>query len=105
LLKAPCEILERKLLEQRSALAEPGKEEKRAMKAGSKLTLALCCAVLTSSFANAADDQEGRKACMMDALTICAQFIPDRDRIANCLLTNLNKISGPCRAQLVRYRG
>ena len=75
------------------------------MKAGSKLTLALCCAVLTSSFANATDDQEGRKACMMDALTICAQFIPDRDRIANCLLTNLNKISGPCRAQLVRYRG
>ncbi len=43
------------------------------------------------------DEQAGRKACMMDALTVCAKFIPDRERITSCLKANSERISQPCR--------
>ena len=49
------------------------------------LGLALFGLVLTSFALEAADaDEQGRKACMSDALTVCAKFIPDREQIANC---------------------
>ena len=51
--------------------------------------------------ASKAADEAGRKACMMDALTVCAKFIPDRERIANCLKSNSERISEPCRLLLV----
>jgi hypothetical protein len=38
---------------------------------------------------------------MMDALTVCAKFIPDRERIASCLKSNSERISEPCRLLLV----
>jgi hypothetical protein len=37
----------------------------------------------------------------MDALTVCAKFIPDRERIASCLMTNRDRISESCRLLLV----
>jgi hypothetical protein len=50
----------------------------------------------------AADDGQGRKACMHDALTVCAKFIPDREQIANCLMANRERISQSCRLLLSR---
>jgi hypothetical protein len=70
---------------------------------GAALGLALFGLVL-ASFASkaAADDEQGRKACMYDALTVCAKFIPDREQIANCLMANRERISQSCRVLLAR---
>jgi hypothetical protein len=68
---------------------------------GAALGLALFGLVL-ASFAGkaAADDEQGRKACMHDALTVCAKFIPDREQIANCLMANREHISQSCQVLL-----
>jgi hypothetical protein len=68
---------------------------------GAALGLALFGLVF-ASFAGkaAADDEQGRKACMYDALTVCAKFIPDREQIANCLMANREHISQSCRLLL-----
>jgi hypothetical protein len=70
---------------------------------GAALGLALFGLVL-ASFAGkaAADDEQGRKACMHDALTVCAKFIPDREQIANCLMANRELISQSCQLLLAR---
>ena len=59
--------------------------------------LVLSGLVLASVVARADDDEQGRKACMVDALTVCAKYIPDRERVADCLVANRNRISEPCR--------
>jgi len=59
---------------------------------------------LASFAVRADDDQQGRKACMMDALTVCAKFIPDRQLVADCLLANRERISEPCRVLIVHAR-
>ena len=67
------------------------------------LGLALFGLVLASFASKAdADDEQGRKACMHDALTVCAKFIPDREQIANCLMANRERISQSCRTLLAR---
>ena len=71
------------------------------MKMGAVLALALSCVTLAPIASKADDEQAGRKACMMDALTVCAKFIPDRERIASCLMTNRDRISESCRLLLV----
>ena len=68
---------------------------------GAALGLALFGLVLASFAGKAtADDEQGRKACMYDALTVCAKFIPDREQIANCLMANRERISQSCRLLL-----
>ena len=69
---------------------------------GATLGLALFGLVLASFAGKAATDEQGRKACMYDALTVCAKFIPDREQIANCLMANRERISQPCRVLLAR---
>ena len=72
------------------------------MKMGAILASVLFVVALAPIASKAADDEQaGRKACMMDALTVCAKFIPDRERIANCLKSNSERISKPCRLLLV----
>jgi hypothetical protein len=68
------------------------------MKISSMLALALASAVAT------ADDQQGQQACMSDAMTVCSQFIPDRQRVAGCLISNRQRISVPCRMALAHWR-
>ena len=63
--------------------------------------LALSAVALTPVACKADDEQQGRKACMYDALTVCAQFIPDRQRITDCLMSNRTRISEPCRVLIV----
>ena len=69
---------------------------------GAALGLALFGLVLASFAGKAADDEQGRKACMYDALTVCAKFIPDREQIANCLMANRERISQSCQLLLAR---
>jgi hypothetical protein len=83
-------------------------KEKRAMKMRSVLTLALFCTALAPAVAKAEDQQnqnENQAACMSDAMTVCAQYIPDRQRVAGCLISNRNRVSAPCRAQLAHWHG
>ncbi|MGA2895546.1 MAG: hypothetical protein ABSE22_22010 [Xanthobacteraceae bacterium] len=51
-----------------------------------------------------ADSEPGNFACMRDALTLCGQFIPDRERVAACLKSNHNRVSADCRAALKRFK-
>jgi hypothetical protein len=75
------------------------------MKIGTALGLALFgLALVPVTGKTADDDEQGRKACMYDALTVCAKFIPDREQIANCLMANRERISQPCRVLLVHAR-
>ncbi|MGD0332922.1 MAG: hypothetical protein ABSA90_06645 [Xanthobacteraceae bacterium] len=73
------------------------------MKVSSILVLALFCAALAPAAAKA-DDQQGQQACMTDAMTVCSQFIPDRQRVAGCLISNRQRISVPCRMALAHWR-
>ena len=47
-----------------------------------------------------ADPQQDQDACMMDAQTVCGQFIPDRERVAHCLMANRSRISPACRTAI-----
>jgi len=66
-------------------------------------TLALgLFALALAPVAASAGAQEDREACINDALTVCAQFIPDRGRIESCLHANRSRISQACQAVLAR---
>jgi len=54
--------------------------------------------------AAAADPQQDQDACMMDAQTVCGQFIPDRERVAHRLMVNRSRISPACRAALKHFK-
>ena len=51
-----------------------------------------------------ADPQQDQDACMQDAQTICGQFIPDRERVAHCLMANSRKISPACRVAVRHFK-
>jgi hypothetical protein len=46
---------------------------------------------------------EDSGACMQDAFSICGQFIPDRERVAACLLSHRSKVSAACRSALTHF--
>jgi hypothetical protein len=71
------------------------------MKMGAVVASVLFGLALAPIASKADDEQAGRKACMMDVLTVCAKFIPDRERITSCLKSNSERISEPCRLILV----
>jgi hypothetical protein len=72
------------------------------MRIGPTFTLALLCLALAPAAARA-DEQHDRAACMVDAITVCSQFIPDRERIAACLYSNRTRISAACQDAIKRY--
>ena len=72
------------------------------MKTSSTLAIALLCIAL-SPLAATAGTQEDQTACMNDAMTVCSQFIPDRERVAICLISNRSRISEACRTALKRF--
>lgn len=76
------------------------------MKIGSMLMLVLFSLAL-APVAQAAEQQaqQDQNACMGDAMSVCGQFIPDRERVAHCLMSNRGRVSVPCRAQLAHWRG
>ncbi len=64
---------------------------------------ALLCLML-APLAARADAQQDQDACMFDAQTFCGQFIPDRERVAHCLMVNKSKVSPACRVALKRFK-
>ena len=56
------------------------------------------------SLAAKADAQSDQQACMQDAQVICGQFIPDRERVAHCLIAHRRKVSRACRAALKHFK-
>jgi hypothetical protein len=72
------------------------------MKIRFALTLAGFCLALAPA-AGRADPQQDRQACMNDVFIVCAAFIPDRDRVANCLISHRSRISLACREALKHF--
>ncbi|MGD0025424.1 MAG: hypothetical protein ABSC37_12505 [Xanthobacteraceae bacterium] len=71
-----------------------------------KIRIALALAMFALALAPvavSADAQQNQQACMNDALTVCGQFIPDRERVATCLISNRSRISEACRAALAHF--
>ena len=66
------------------------------------LTLGTFCLALAPAVTRAAGQQD-QQACMSDAMTVCSQFIPDRERVAGCLISNRSRISVACRQALKHY--
>jgi hypothetical protein len=91
--------------------------EQKAMRLRSVLTLALLSTAVATSSAMAQDwqnqryqrnqqqEQQNQDACMNDAMTICGQFVPDREKVAACLLSNKNRLSAACRTMLSHWHG
>lgn len=50
-----------------------------------------------------ASQHSDQMACMDDAITICGQFIPDRERVAGCLISNRSNVSAACRSALTHF--
>ena len=48
--------------------------------------------------------QDDHYACMSDAMSVCGQFIPDRERVARCLMANRSRISPACRVALKHFK-
>ena len=67
------------------------------------VSLGLACLVLAPVAARA-DAQQDQSACMMDAQTYCGQFIPDRVRVAHCLMANRHKITPACREAVSHFK-
>lgn len=65
--------------------------------------LTLCCLISLPAGARA-DAQQDQSACMIDAQTFCGQFIPDRVRVAHCLIANRRKITPACREAVKHFR-
>jgi hypothetical protein len=65
--------------------------------------IALLCLFLVPAGAKA-DQQDDQSACMMDAQVYCGQFIPDRVRVAHCLMANRHKITPACRTAIKRFK-
>jgi len=60
--------------------------------------------LISAPLAAHADAQQDQSACMMDAQTFCGQFIPDRVRVAHCLIANRRKITPACRDAVRRFK-
>ncbi len=69
-----------------------------------RTVFALALLALPAPVAAWADDQQDQQACMADAQIVCGQFIPDRERVARCLMANRSRISPTCREALKRFK-
>jgi hypothetical protein len=72
------------------------------MKLSTTIALSLLCLTLAPLGARA-DEQSDQQACMGDAMSICGQFIPDRERVGACLFSNRARISPACRVAIQRF--
>jgi hypothetical protein len=70
------------------------------------ISTALALAAAAASVAPAAaraEPLDGQQACIQDALALCSQFIPDRERVGACLVANRSRISPACRAAVKHF--
>jgi hypothetical protein len=62
-----------------------------------RTVLALAFLAATATFSARAETAEERQACTNDAQTHCADEIPDRERVYECLVKKVNQLSAPCK--------
>jgi hypothetical protein len=67
-----------------------------------QIGLAIVLALSASTVALAATAEE-EQACTNDAFQFCQSFIPDRDRVFNCLVNNRQQISPACHTVMAPY--
>jgi hypothetical protein len=72
------------------------------MKISTIVALSAFCFALAPAGARA-DEQSDQQACMNDAMTICGQFIPDREKVGACLVSNRSRISPACRVAVAHF--
>jgi hypothetical protein len=79
------------------------------MKTRFALAIATTCIALVPATVRSQDSQsqypqsqEDQGACMSDAFVVCGQFIPDRERVAACLIANVSRISPTC-AEAIKH--
>jgi hypothetical protein len=72
------------------------------MKLSTIIAVSALCLTLAPLGARA-DEQSDQQACMSDAMSVCGQFIPDRDKVGACLYSNRARISVACRTVMQRY--
>jgi hypothetical protein len=73
------------------------------MKLARGAALAVLCLTLQLSI-TPTRAQDDHYACMGDAMTVCGRFIPDRERVARCLMANRNRVSPACRVALKHFK-
>jgi hypothetical protein len=67
-----------------------------------QIVLAIVLALGAGTAATAATPEE-EQACTNDAFQFCQAYIPDRERVFNCLVTNRQLISVACHTVLAPY--
>jgi hypothetical protein len=67
------------------------------------LTLAPATVRSQDSQSQYPESQEDKGACMADAFAVCGQFIPDRERVAACLIANSSAVSPACREAIKHF--
>ena len=50
----------------------------------------------TLGFAQAPTEEQQRVACEPDVMKLCSAFVPDRDRIAQCMTANRRQLTPAC---------
>ena len=63
-----------------------------------RAALALAVLVPAGTMPSLAETVEERLACTPDAQTMCADEIPDRDRVYACLVKKVNDLSPACKS-------
>jgi hypothetical protein len=63
----------------------------------------LLLTTMAIAFSSTAAPAEDSGSCMQDAFAICSQFIPNREGVASCLISNRSRVSAGCRAALAHF--
>jgi Cysteine rich repeat len=62
-----------------------------------RTVLAVAILATATTFTARAETAEERQACTADAQTHCADEIPDRERVYECLVKKVAQLSAPCK--------
>lgn len=62
-----------------------------------RVALAFAILASTTTFSAFAETAEERMACTPDAQNLCADEIPDRERVYGCLVKKVNQLSPACK--------
>ena len=62
-----------------------------------RIALAFAIMASTTTFNVFAETLEERQACTPDAQSLCADEIPDRERVYGCLVRKVNQLSPACK--------
>jgi hypothetical protein len=83
----------------------PGRRISSLLQEGTvKLPTTFALAIFVTALSPSAVLADDQGACMQDAFSICGQFIPNRERVAACLISNRSRVSPACRNALTHFK-